>query len=163
VTLKTFPSFGTLDHIWYEFLRRVNWLSFLDYFDYKKFEVVETLKEEYAYKPYPYKHYESIFTRFYQGYILPEKFGVDKRRVHLGTLVATGQMSRDEALKGLEGIPYPSEKALEEDKQYFIKKMGWTSEQLAAYISRPEKPHMAYPSEKPLWDRLAKVYLTLFK
>lgn len=154
VKLDTFPVMGTLDYIWYEFIRHIHWISFLDYFDYNKFEALKVLTQDYGYKPYPYKHYESIFTRFYQGYILPQKFGVDKRHVHLGTLVASGQMSREQALQGLNGIPYPSEQALKEDQQYFIKKMGWTTAQLEEYIARPEKTHTAYPSEKPLWDFL---------
>jgi hypothetical protein len=163
VRLKTFPAIGTYQYIWYEHVRRIRWISFLNYFRYNKFEALSVLERDYGYKPYPYKHYESIFTRFYQGFILPEKFGVDKRRLHLGTLVAAGQMSREEALKGLEGIPYPSVKALEEDKQYFIKKMGWTQEQLADYIARPGRPHTAYPSEKALWDLIYRTYKRIKK
>lgn len=161
--LKTFPAIGTLGFIWYEFLCRIHWISFLDYFEYNKFAALEILQRDYGYKPYPYKHYESIFTRFYQGFILPQKFGVDKRRLHLGTLVAAGQMSREEALKMLEDIPYPSQRAMEEDKQYFIKKMGWTPVQLADYIARPEKSHMNYPSEKPLRDFCQSVYKRIIK
>jgi N-acetyl sugar amidotransferase len=163
ISLKTFPAIGTFEYIWYEFIRRNRWISFLDFFAYNKFEALDTLQKEYGYKPYPYKHYESIFTRFYQGYILPNKFGVDKRRVHLSTLVVSGQMSRDDALQGIKGIPYPSEKGLEEDKQYFIKKMGWRIGQLAEYISRPEKSHMLYPSEKKRWDYCVRVYKRLLE
>jgi hypothetical protein len=162
-SLKTFPAIGTIEYIWYEFVRKNRWISFLDYFAYNKFEALEVLQKEYGYKPYPYKHYESIFTRFYQGYILPHKFGVDKRRVHLSTLVVAGQMSREQALQGMQGIPYPSEKALEEDKQYFIKKMGWRMSQLAEYIARPEKSHALYPSEKRLWDYCVGVYKKLLE
>lgn len=156
--ISTFPALGTLEYIYYRMLRRIEWVSFLDFFDYNKAEALETLEKELGYKPYPYKHYESVFTRFYQGYLLPRKFGVDKRRLHLSTLVASGQMTRDEALKGLEGIAYASEKTLEEDKQYFLKKMGWSADQLEAYLDRPAKPHDAYPSEKPLWDFCVKTY-----
>jgi N-acetyl sugar amidotransferase len=162
-SLKTFPAIGTVEYIWYEFVRKNRWISFLDYFDYNKFNALDVLQQEYGYKPYPYKHYESIFTRFYQGYILPKKFGVDKRRVHLSTLVVAGQMSREQALQGMQGIPYPSEKALEEDKQYFIKKMGWRMSQLEEYIARPEKSHLLYPSEKRLWDYCVGVYKKLLE
>lgn len=152
--LVTFPSIGTFDYIKYEIVQGIKWICFLDYLEYNKFDALKVLKKDFDYKPYPYKHYESIFTRFYQGYILREKFGVDKRRLHLSTLVIAGQISRDEALKGLSGIPYPSNESLEEDKQYFLKKMGWSMDQLNDYISRPEKSHRLYPSEKPLWDFL---------
>lgn len=152
--LDTFPAIGTLGYIWNEIVLKIKWVCFLDFVEYNKFEAIEILTRDYGYKPYPYKHYESIFTRFYQGYILPEKFGVDKRRLHLSTLVIAGQMSREEALKGLLGIPYPTIESLEEDKQYFIKKMGWSFAQLNDYITRPEKSHLMYPSEKYLWNFL---------
>lgn len=156
--IRTFPAIGTLNYIWYEFVRQIRWISFLDYFEFTKTEVLENLCKNFGYKPYPFKHYESIFTRFYQGYILPQKFGVDKRRLHLATLVVSGQMSREDALAGLIGIPYPSENALEQDKVYFLKKMGWSPEQLISYIGRSERFHSDYPSEKSFWLFLIKVY-----
>lgn len=158
VTLKTFPALGTIDFIQYEFIRGIHWASFLDYMEYNKFESMETLQKRFAYKPYPYKHYESIFTRFYQGYILPEKFGVDKRKLHFSTLIVSGQITRAQVLKSLGDIPYPAIEDLEEDKRYFLKKMGWTEIQLQEYIDRPEKAHNAYPSEKKLWDFCLRVY-----
>jgi N-acetyl sugar amidotransferase len=145
--LKTFPAISTLDFVRYLTVHHIKWISFLDYFDYKKSEALEVLTRDFGYKPYAYKHYESIFTRFYQGYILPNKFGVDKRRLHLSNLVVMGEMTRDEALASAAGIAYPSEADLEADKQYFIKKMGWTEAKLADYIARPERPHTDYPSE----------------
>ena len=158
VRIDTFPAIGTLGYASYEMIRGIKWVSFIDFFAYNKLEALEVLTRDYGYKPYPYKHYESIFTRFYQGYILPAKFGVDKRRLHFSTLVASGQMTRADALRSAEGLPYASAKALEEDKQYFIKKMGWTAAELDAYIARPEKPHTDYGSEKPLWDFLVRIY-----
>ncbi len=152
IDLKSFPAIGTLGFLWQEFVRGVRWVPFLDFLDFNKAQALEVLQRDYGYKPYLFKHYESIFTRFYQGYILPEKFGVDKRRVHLSTLIASGQMTREDALSQLTGIPYASAKALQQDKQYFIKKMGWTAAHLEEYIARPARPHSAFPSEKPLWD-----------
>jgi N-acetyl sugar amidotransferase len=161
IDIKTFPAIGTLDYMWYEFLRRIRWVSFLDYLEFNKADTLEALQRDYGYKPYPYKHYESIFTRFYQGYILPQKFGVDKRHLHLGTLVTSGQISREDAMAGLAGIPYASERALEEDKAYFLKKMGWSEAELVSYIERPERSHLEYPSERPFWLALAKLYSAL--
>ncbi len=163
VQLNSFPAIGTMGYIWHEIVRRRKWISFLDYFDYNKFEAMAVLQRDFGYKPYPYKHYESVFTRFYQGYILPEKFGVDKRHTHLSTLIASGQMTREDALKSLEGISYLSEKALEEDKQYFVKKMGWTIRQLDEYIARPEQPHVKYRSERDLYNCCLNIYRYLFK
>jgi hypothetical protein len=98
------------------------------------------------------------FTRFYQGFILPTKFGVDKRRLHLSTLIMNGDMTRDEALAALDGIPYESEKLLRSDTTYFLKKMGWSREKLADYLARPGKPHDAYPTEEPLWNWARAAY-----
>lgn len=161
--INTFPAIGTAGFIRQHFVKGVRWTSFLDYLPYNKSDALNELEQHYGYKRYPFKHYESVFTRFYQGYILPRKFGVDKRKLHLGTLVASGQMSRDEALKGLEGIPYPSEAHMQADVAYFLKKMRWAPEQLEAYMARPEVSHADYPTEKPVWDLLLMVYKRFFK
>jgi len=164
VKIKTFPEIGTLDYIFYEFILKIKWISFLDYLpEYNKFEALNILQNKFNYKPYPYKHYESVFTRFYQGYILPKKFNVDKRKLHLSTLIISGQMTREEALADLQKIPYPSEKDLKEDIEYFLKKMRWTKEQLDEYLSRPEKPHTLYGSERWLWESLRRVYFKVLK
>ena len=160
VKIKTFPAFGTLDFVYHEFVKQNKWISFLDYLpNYDKFEALSILQKDFGYKPYPYKHYESIFTRFYQGFILPEKFHVDKRKVHLSTLILAGQLSKEEALKQMQGkYAYPSQKELDEDIQYFLKKMRWTREQLDAYLKRPEKPHTLYGSEIGLFNALLAIY-----
>lgn len=155
--LDTFPIIGTLDYVFDKVVRGIRWIPFLDYVDYFKPKCTEILVNELGYRTYPYKHYESIFTRFYQGYILPTKFGIDKRKLHLSTLLMSGQLSRQEALRTMESIPYPSQAALQGDIDYFLKKMGWTQTQLDAYLARPQIPHARYGTEKPLWDRLAEV------
>lgn len=152
VRLKTFPAIGTLDFFKFRFINGIRWTSILDLMPYNKTSVLGELQEKYGYKPYPYKHYESIFTRFYQGYILPTKFAVDKRKLHLGTLVASGQMDRAQALADLERIPYPSQAQLNEDRQYFLKKMNWSEADLQAYLARPAVAHDAYGSERLLWN-----------
>ena len=76
--IKSFPIISTLDLIYYILFKRIKWISFLDYFNYNKKEATELLKLKYNFKPYPYKHYESVFTRFYQGYILPKKLKLIK-------------------------------------------------------------------------------------
>lgn len=163
VSLKTFPAIGTLDYVMYEFVKGIKWLPFLDYFDFNKEEALTKLESDFYYKRYPYKHYESIFTRFYQGYILPVKFNVDKRKLHFSTLILSGQMNRKEALKILESIPYPSVSALEDDKSYFLKKMGWSANQLEAYLNRPPRSHLDFKSEKIYWDFLKSVYFKIKK
>jgi N-acetyl sugar amidotransferase len=157
VKIDTFPAAGTTDLWWKRVVKGIRWLTFLDYIDYFKPACLELLVKELDYRPYPYKHYESIFTRFYQGYILPTKFGVDKRKLHLSTLIMSGQMTREEALQLMTCSPYPSKEALEDDIEYFLKKMGWSREQLSAYLEQPEVPHDRYASEWKLSKRINKV------
>ena len=158
VKVKTFPIIGTLGFGYNRVFRRIQWVPFLDFYDYQKESALEQLECKYAYKRYPYKHYESIFTRFYQGFILPEKFSVDKRKLHFSTLIMSGQMTREQAVSLLCESPYVSFEELERDRKYFIKKMGWAAGDLEAYLRRPEKSHDAYPSERILWDFIRKIY-----
>ena len=156
--IKTFPIIGTKDLIYFHFIKKIKWISFLDYFNYEKKVALNNLISKFNFKPYPYKHYESIFTRFYQGYILPKKFKIDKRILHFSTLIMTNQMKRKEALNELNKIPYPSDVELKLDKEYFLKKMSWNEDQLNYYLSQPGIEHSYYPSEKKFWDFLLKIY-----
>jgi N-acetyl sugar amidotransferase len=156
VRLRTFPAIGTLGYIWHEKVLGIQWTSILDLLPYNKNTVLTQLQNNFRYKPYPYKHYESVFTRFYQGYILPRKFHVDKRKLHLSTLIVSGQLERDEAISILSGLPYPSVKDAEEDRLYFLKKMNWIDSQVDQYLRRSEVSHLEYGSEKPLWETAMK-------
>jgi N-acetyl sugar amidotransferase len=161
--IKTFPAVGTVKYFLH-LLTGKRWVPFLDYFEYNKTNVTNELIKSYNYKPYPYKHYESVFTRFYQGYILPKKFNIDKRRLHLSNLIVSGQLEREDAIRQLSKIPYPSEEELKIDMEYFLKKMNWNQEQLDYYIARPPVRHDEYPTEKNLivlikiMNRLIRMY-----
>ena len=157
--LRSFPAISRVSRMWLSAFRRIRWVSFLDHFDYTKNSALEELSSKFGYKPYPYKHYESVFTRFYQGYILPRKFNVDKRRLHLSVLVVTGQLSRDAALADLRSPPYSSEEAMESDRAYFLKKMGWSAAQLDEYLRRPGRPHTDFRTEL-WWGRAMRSLLT---
>lgn len=159
--MRTFPAIGTFRYMKHILVDRAHWIAFLDYIDYKKDEALAVLTRDYGYKPYAYKHYESVFTRFWQGYMLPTKFGYDKRKPHLSTLIMTGQMTRDEAAERMRQIAYPSQKDLDSDRTYFLKKMGWSEAKLTDYLARPEVRHDAYPSEAALWERLLGLYRKL--
>ena len=160
--IETYPVISVLDLVKNILFYRIKWVHFLDYFEYRKDEATEYLKTKYGFKPYENKHYESIFTRFYQGYILPNKFGIDKRILHLSTLIITNQLKREEAIKVLSSNPYPSELKLREDKDYFLKKMNWTETKLDEYIGRQPKSHEEYPNSKFLYNNLLRLY-KLFK
>jgi len=157
IKLENYPKFSTFDYIYSRFIKNVKWISFLDYIDYNKFDAEAKLVKDYDFKPYLYKHYESFFTKFYQSYILPVKFNVDKRRVHLSSLIISGQISREEALKNIDKKPYNQE-TLNDDFDYFLKKMSWSKKDFQEYLNRPAKNHDFYKSELYLWEFATKLY-----
>ena len=106
-----------------------------------------------GWRDYGGKHYESIITRFYQGYILPRKFGIDKRRAHLATLVASGQMSRDEALKKLEE-PLMPEEILRQDMEYVPKKLEMTPSEFDSIMKLPPKLHEEFKTDRKIRNLL---------
>ena len=154
--IKTFPLMSIWKALYCKYIKKVRFVPILDYIEFNKNDALKYLTGI-GYKPYPYKHYESVFTRFYQGYILPEKFNVDKRKVHLSTLVVNGQMDKSEAESLLSNIPYPSLSDLQQDKKYFLKKMGWTLSDLEEYTNRPKARHEDYKNDYSLWKGLIKI------
>ena len=151
---KKFPGIGLWKRLYYHKLRRMQQVRLLDCVDFNKDQALELLEKRYAYKRYEYKHYESILTRFYQGYLLPEKFGIDKRRVHASTLVMTGELTRQAALELLDRPAYdPAE--INRDRKYFVKKMGWTETHLDGYLARPPRNHHEFKTDTGLWFRMS--------
>lgn len=141
--LKTFPHIGFFTY--YRRLLTHRRVDILNYIDYDKSEAMQILEKELGWRYYGGKHYESIYTRFYQGYILPTKFGFDKRRCHLSSLICSGEMSRAAALVELERPAYaPS--LQEEDREYVIKKLSLTDEEFEAILKAPPKTFWDYPS-----------------
>ena len=118
----------------------------LNYIDFNQEEVEEIIKAELKWKSYGGKHHESVFTRFYQGYILPKKFGIDKRRAHLSTEICNEILSRDEALSLLKESPYDEEQ-LKLDYDYVVKKFDLTSEEFDQIMAMPIRSHFDYETE----------------
>jgi hypothetical protein len=144
--IKTFPLSSRLALQWYRYGRGIRTISLLDYFDYHKPDAMETLVRELSWRPYGGKHYESIFTRFYQAYILPRKFGIDKRRAHFSSLIVAGQMSRQDALAELEKPLYTAE-AARQDYEYVVKKFGVTPDEFETYLDAPPRRHDEFPND----------------
>ena len=161
--IKTFPTFGTFNFINYELIKKIKWILFPDYFNFNKDLAIKELEIKSNFKKYPYKHYENVFTRFYQGYILPKKFGVDKRKLHLSNLIISNQMKREDALKIMQQSPYQNLEDERKDKEYFLKKMQWNENKLDDYLSQKEISHSFYGSEKELWNTLENIYKKLKK
>ena len=140
---RTFPHIGFFTY----YLRMLTQkrVEILNCLGYNKKEALRVLREELGWRYYGGKHYESIYTRFYQGYILPEKFGFDKRRSHLSSLVCSGEVTREQALEELK-VPTYAPSMQEEDREYVVKKLGLTDAEFAAIMSAPRKSYWDYPS-----------------
>lgn len=158
VPLRSFPHFTLTQLAWMRYLRRLQFVYALNYLDYDKRRVLELIQRELGWKPYQGKHHESIYTRFFQGYILPRKFGFDKRRMHLSTLIMSGQMTREAALAELEKEIY-SPDLVRQDKVYVPKKLGLTEQQFEDIMNLPRKTFWDYPSaERTLPVRLLRAW-----
>lgn len=144
--LNKFPTLGMFKKdIWYPHVRRIKNIALLNYLDYHKDLAKKEIIEEVGWRDYGGKHYESVFTRFFQGVYLPEKFGYDKRRSHYSSLIASGQMKRDEALAALEQPTYdPVLQA--QDKAFVSKKLGITIEEMNNLIMAPNRRHEEFPT-----------------
>jgi N-acetyl sugar amidotransferase len=145
--LQTYPFYSTGNYIKDLWQNKLEWVSILDYLEYNRESAIQELVEIYDFKPYPFKHYESVFTRFYQGFLLPEKFKVDKRKVHFSSLVLSGQITREEAILQLATSAYLDQETLQADRQYFLKKINWSEADLENYIKREEKAHTVYGND----------------
>lgn len=148
-SLKDFPKLGLTKQYIHHKLFHLNSIQPLNLMDYDKNAAKKMLMEKYGWRDYGGKHYESIFTRFYQGYILPRKFKVDKRRAHLATLVAAGIITRNEALNELEKPPYDPE-LQKQDYDYAIKKFGISREEFEKYMNEAPVDHKVYGTQ---WDK----------
>jgi hypothetical protein len=121
-------------------------VSFINYIPFDKAEAMKIIQDELGWKYYGGKHYESIYTRFYQAYILPKKFNIDKRKAHLTCLIAsTGEVTRNEALEILKQ-PTADPKLMEEDKEYVIKKFGITEKDFDDIMNASVKSILDYPN-----------------
>ncbi|MBX7226688.1 MAG: N-acetyl sugar amidotransferase [Chitinophagales bacterium] len=148
--LRKLPHFGMFDRYIYEAVWGIQTVGLLNYVPYIKSEIKATIQKELDWRDYGGKHYESIFTRFYQGYILPVKFNIDKRKMHLSNLIMSGQINKEVALKELDLPTYPIEDQMA-DKEYVIKKWEISPEEFEKIMKTPPVPHEHYGTDKGVW------------
>ena len=145
--LKTFPHCSLARYFYYIFIKRIKYIPILNYINYNKEEAKDLIQRELGWRDYGGKHYESIFTRFFQAYYLPKKFSIDKRLAHLSTLICSKQITREKALSELSKPAYPKE-LFDEDYEFFLKKMKLTTEEFEEIINAPPRTYKDYPSNK---------------
>ena len=161
IKLKTFPIIGRLQQQYYAKVKGITMYSPLNWIEYNKVEAKKLIMDKLSWRDYGGKHYENIFTRFYQGHILYEKFHVDKRKSHLSTLICSGQMTKAEALAEIAKPIYPNNELLKMDTEFFLKKMKMTSAEFTDYIHSPPVPHTHYKSYENVIKKLRPYYRML--
>ncbi len=156
VALNSFPVTSILWHkVYLKYMKGIQVVKPLDYVPYLKSEAMQLLEDEIGWQPYPQKHFESRFTKFYEGYWLPERFGYDTRKVQYSSLILTGQMTREDALHCLEKPPFDPD-TIQRDIEYVATKLGITEEELLKYLNAPLKTFEDYPSQNWIYSIGAK-------
>lgn len=161
--LKTYPMMNFFSYkIYWPYFKRMKRVAPLNFMDYDKEKAIEFLKHNYGWVYYGGKHHESKWTKFFQNYYLPKKFGFDKRRAHLSSLIVSKQISRERALRELEQ-PLYEESVLNEDKSYIAKKLAMTVSELDELIALPNKDYREYPNQESILSlfRILKSKLVL--
>jgi N-acetyl sugar amidotransferase len=148
---KPLKEFPTLSSIEFQLIKMFGWggvyIEILNNINYSKKRAIETLKKEYGWEYYGGKHYESVFTKFYQAYVLPVKFGYDKRKVHLSATIRNKEITREQALEELRNPPYdPFEMKI--DKEYVLKKLDFTESEFDQMMREKPMHHLDYPSDE---------------
>ena len=159
--LKTFPQADIFKFkIYYRFVKGVRVVKPLNSIPFFKEAAMQELVDKFGWQKYAHKHYESRFTRFYEGYWLPTKFGYDKRRAHFSSLILTGQLSRDEALEKISKRAYDDE-TLAQDFEYIATKLGLSVPELKAIMAEPNKSYKDYANSMGLIDLGTRVLRAL--
>lgn len=150
-SLKAFPHMTVFDFLYFNLVKKIRSVSFINYIPFDKSEAMKVIQDELGWKYYGGKHYESIYTRFYQAYILPRKFNIDKRKAHLTCLIAsTGEITREDALEILKQ-PTADPKLMEDDKEYVIKKLDITPSKFDEIMNAPIRSILDYPNHH-VWE-----------
>lgn len=148
--LRNFPMCSMFKYrLYYRYVKGVRVVQPLNYVPYKKEDAIRELEREFGWERYANKHFESVFTRFYEGYWLVKKFGYDKRRAHFSSLILTGQMTREEALKLLAQPPY-DEKTAMEDLECVAGKLDMSKDEFVSLMNGENRTYRDYRSDLPM-------------
>lgn len=155
--LKSYPVTNILWHkIYLPYLRGIKLIRPLDFVPYNKEEAMQLLVDKFGYQKYPQKHFESRFTRFYESYWLPERFGYDTRKVQYSSLILTGQMTREEALEKLKKPAY-DKATIHQEFEFVANKLGITTDELQSYMDAPKKTYKDYKNQDSIYSLGASV------
>ena len=149
--LRSFPHYNFLTLWWRNKFSAIKKERILSYIDFDKSKASELLQKEFGWQPYLGKHYESVYTKFYQAYWLPEKFGYDKRKGHLSALICAGQVSREQALAEL-AKPALAANDVANMKEYVADKFEISVVELDAIFKQENRSFYDYPSHYHCWQ-----------
>lgn len=157
IKLKKYPRLGFLGlYIYYPIIKNIKMEFPLDYMSYNKKNAINELEQTIGWKKYGGKHHESIFTRFFQSYYLPNKFGYDKRKPHLSSLIVSNQITRDDALNELSKDPYNGMNFIQ-DKNFVLKKLRISENEFIEIMTKPPRSYKDYQSNIWLYNFLGKI------
>ncbi|MFH6937383.1 N-acetyl sugar amidotransferase [Flavobacterium sp. FlaQc-30] len=142
--LKSFPHTSIYDFFYYKLIKKISVINILNYVDFSKEKGMKLIQDDLGWIYYGGKHYESIYTRFTQAYIQPKKFNIDKRKAHHSNLICAGEMSREEAIEDLRKDAYKDLQMRDDDKEYFMKKIGMTEDEFDNMMNAPLKSYLDY-------------------
>ena len=155
--LSSFPLTSILKHkIWLPYFKGIKVERPLNFIPYKKSEAKKLLIDKFGWQPYPQKHFESRFTKFYESFWLPKRFGYDVRKVQFSSLIMTGQMSRDDALEELKKPTYDV-KEIEREIEFICNKLEISREDFDSYINLPKKTYQDYKNQREIYYIGAKL------
>lgn len=144
--LKTFPNFNLHDVAWYNLIRGIKVIPFLNFFDYQKEKAQEVLTSELGWENYGGHHHESIYTKFFQSYYLPRKFGIDKRKTKLSAMILSGFITREKALEILKE-PYTCDA---ETIEFVLHKLSLSQAAFDELMKAPKRSFQEYKTYYPL-------------
>ena len=157
IKIKSYP---TMNFFYWYIVKHFNFyprlIEPLNSINYKKKSAIAELKNIYNWEEYEDKHFESFFTKFYQAYILPKKFNIDKRKSHLSCLIRNKEMTREEALNILSVKKYPGD--LNSDITYFCKKLDFSEEEFRSIMSEHPVSHLEYKNSEFIFKLSKKIY-----
>ncbi len=154
--LNKFPMADIFKYkIYYRYFKNMRVIQPLNYIKYIKSDAIEFLEKNFGWEQYSHKHYESRFTKFYEGFWLINKFGFDKRKAHYSSLILTNQMTREEALKKLSIPPYTKE--IDDDLEYVANKLEISVNELKSFLTKNNKSFRDYKSNYYLINFFTKL------
>ena len=155
--LRTFPLADILKFkLYYRFVKGVRVVKPLNHVHFIKEDAMNELVDKFGWQKYAHKHYESRFTRFYEGYWLPRKFGYDKRRAHFSSLILTGQLTRQQALDKI-ALPAYDPETVAQDFEYIATKLGLAVSELQALMDAPNHSYRDYDNAMGLIEICTRV------